>query len=185
MSGARSAVIKLSVPGRVWGPAGDHTLCAMVHDLRVCARYARTQHGQLPAVTRGNAIPLLTGGQVVAGPIVSARRLSARHCQPDTLSPITVMSCDITRDVREYLNLRLRRGCSSDRISVGSSGRSRGQSEVALGRAVLSPPRPPGAIRRGLACAVVARAGADRLREGVRIGWEFSIARWFERPNRR
>ena len=60
-------MIKLSVPGRVWGPAGDHTLCAMVHDLRVCARYARTQHGQLPAVTCENAIPRCTGGQVVAG----------------------------------------------------------------------------------------------------------------------
>ena len=40
----------------------------------------------------------------------------------------------------------------------------RGQSEVALGRAALSPQRPPGAILRGLACAFVARAGADRLR---------------------
>jgi hypothetical protein len=23
-----------------WGPAGDHTLCAMVNDLRVCERHA-------------------------------------------------------------------------------------------------------------------------------------------------
>ena len=54
-------------PRVAWGPAGDHTLCAMVHDLRVCARYARTQHGQLPAVTCGNTLPPFSGGQVVAG----------------------------------------------------------------------------------------------------------------------
>jgi hypothetical protein len=24
-----------------WGPVWDHTLCALLNDLRVCARYAR------------------------------------------------------------------------------------------------------------------------------------------------
>jgi Thiamine pyrophosphate enzyme, C-terminal TPP binding domain len=49
------------------GPVGDHTLCAMVNDLRVCERYARTSHEGRLRVAWGNVLPLLTGGQVVAG----------------------------------------------------------------------------------------------------------------------
>ena len=45
----------------------------MVHDLRVCARYARTQHGQLPAVTCGNVAAIFWGS--------SGRRF--KSCQPD------------------------------------------------------------------------------------------------------
>jgi len=39
----------------------------MVNDLRVCARYARARIGRLLSATWGNALPLFTGGQVVAG----------------------------------------------------------------------------------------------------------------------
>ena len=38
-----------------WGPAGDHTLCAMVNDLRVCEPLARRSPCHTPAVTWGNA----------------------------------------------------------------------------------------------------------------------------------
>ena len=54
-------------PRRVLGPPWDHTLCVMVNDLRVCARHARSQIGYALAMTCGNALPLFTGGQVVAG----------------------------------------------------------------------------------------------------------------------
>ena len=53
-------------PRRVLGPPWDHTLCVMVNDLRVCARHARSQIGYALAMTCGNALPLFTGGQVVA-----------------------------------------------------------------------------------------------------------------------
>jgi hypothetical protein len=61
-----------STPGVIgrclWlGPVWDHTLCAMVNDLPVCARYARARIGRLLSATCGNALPLFTGGQVVAG----------------------------------------------------------------------------------------------------------------------
>jgi hypothetical protein len=39
---------------RVRGPFGDHTLCAMMNDLRVCARLARSEaaaHSRRPAKT--------------------------------------------------------------------------------------------------------------------------------------
>src|SRR5258705_13914246 len=49
-----------------WGPAGDHTLCAMVNDLRVCEPLARRSPCHTPAVTWGNVLPRFTGGQVVA-----------------------------------------------------------------------------------------------------------------------
>ncbi|WP_201407728.1 hypothetical protein [Mycobacterium intracellulare] len=39
----------------------------MVNDLRVCARHARSQIGYALAMTCGNALPLFTWGQVVAG----------------------------------------------------------------------------------------------------------------------
>src|SRR5258705_9935011 len=44
-----------------WGPAGDHTLCAMVNDLRVCEPLARRSPCHTPAVTWGNALPRFTG----------------------------------------------------------------------------------------------------------------------------
>lgn len=49
----------------VLGPIGDHTLCALVNDLRVCARYAPPLLGPLIACDLENVSPLLTGGQVV------------------------------------------------------------------------------------------------------------------------
>jgi hypothetical protein len=50
-----------------WGPAGDQTLCAMVNDPRVCEPLARRSPCHKPAVSWGNVLPLLPGGQVVAG----------------------------------------------------------------------------------------------------------------------
>ncbi len=52
---------------RVRGPFGDRTICTVMNDLRVCARVARPQTGRTIAVTSGNVLPLLPGGQVVAG----------------------------------------------------------------------------------------------------------------------
>ena len=46
------------------GPLWDHTSCAIVNDLGFCARYARKRRGLRLAVTCGNVLPLLTGGQV-------------------------------------------------------------------------------------------------------------------------
>jgi hypothetical protein len=50
-----------------WGPVGDQTLCAMVNDLLVRARRARPYPGRSLALTCGNGLALLPGGQVVAG----------------------------------------------------------------------------------------------------------------------
>jgi hypothetical protein len=44
----------------------------MVNDLCVCARLARPQTGDTPAVTSGNVLQLFTGGQV-AQPADQAR----------------------------------------------------------------------------------------------------------------
>src|ERR1700682_1711385 len=46
--------------------AGDHTLCAIVNDLRVCEPLARRSPCHTPAVTWGNVLPRFTGGEVVA-----------------------------------------------------------------------------------------------------------------------
>ena len=52
---------------RVWGPLWDHTLCAIVNDLRAYERtYTATERPQL-RVTWQNVLPQFTGGQVVAG----------------------------------------------------------------------------------------------------------------------
>ena len=53
--------------GCLRGPFGDHTLCAMMNDLRICARLAWPQTGHTLPVTSGNVLPRFTGGQVVAG----------------------------------------------------------------------------------------------------------------------
>jgi hypothetical protein len=59
-------------PNRVWtrigwGPVWDHTSCAMVHDLCVCARHACPCRARSLPLACGNVLPLFTGGQVVAG----------------------------------------------------------------------------------------------------------------------
>lgn len=46
------------------GPVGDHTLCALVNDLRMCERRAWTHSGRTLTVTCRNVLPLSTG-QVV------------------------------------------------------------------------------------------------------------------------
>ncbi len=57
---------------------GDHTLCAVMNDPRVCARIAWPQTGHTLAVTSGNVLPPFTGGQVVAGSNpVSPTRITA------------------------------------------------------------------------------------------------------------
>ena len=63
----RPAVSQVSTRNQVWGPVGDHTSCAMVNDLRVCARHARAAQARRLRATWGNVLPLFTGGQVVAG----------------------------------------------------------------------------------------------------------------------
>jgi hypothetical protein len=45
-----------------WGPLWDHTLCAMVSDLRVCERLARARSNRVSYLTCGNASPLFTWG---------------------------------------------------------------------------------------------------------------------------
>jgi hypothetical protein len=57
---------------RVW----DHTLCAMVNDLRVRARLARPLCGKTLAMNRENVLPLFPGGQVVAGGHMSKHPLA-------------------------------------------------------------------------------------------------------------
>jgi len=50
-----------------WGPFWDHTLCAVPNDLRVYERHTRRPPARRLPTTCRNALPLLTGGQVVAG----------------------------------------------------------------------------------------------------------------------
>jgi hypothetical protein len=52
---------------------GDHTLCAVMNDPRVCARIARPQIGHTLAVTSGNVLPLLLGVKWSQVQIPSAR----------------------------------------------------------------------------------------------------------------
>jgi hypothetical protein len=71
-------------PPLTWGPSWDHTLYAVMNDMRACARLARPQTGHTLAVTSGNALPLLTGGQVVQRlprplPNIGASGINA-HC---------------------------------------------------------------------------------------------------------
>jgi hypothetical protein len=77
-----------------WGPFWDHTLCAMLNDLRVCELPARPHYGHLLVVTCGNALPQLTGGQVVAGSnpvsptkILPGQRRFRRDSGPPRLLP--------------------------------------------------------------------------------------------------
>jgi hypothetical protein len=44
-----------------WGPRWDHTLCALVNDLRVGARHARPPVGHILPATCGNALPPFSG----------------------------------------------------------------------------------------------------------------------------
>jgi hypothetical protein len=60
----RRACFNSCLEPRVRGPFGDRTLCTVMNDLPVCARLARPQTGHTIAVTSGNVLPLLTGGQV-------------------------------------------------------------------------------------------------------------------------
>jgi hypothetical protein len=48
-----------------WGPVGDHTLCAVVNELRVCERLARSHLRRTLVVNRGNVLRRFTGGQAV------------------------------------------------------------------------------------------------------------------------
>ena len=57
-----------------WGPRWDHTLCALVNDLRVGARHGRPPVGHILPATCGDALPPFSGGQVVAGSNCRARR---------------------------------------------------------------------------------------------------------------
>jgi hypothetical protein len=66
-----------------WVPFWDHTLRTLVNDLRVCERLARPTQAHTLAVACGNLLPLLTGGQVVAG--------------SNSVSPTIVMSRDIAK----------------------------------------------------------------------------------------
>jgi hypothetical protein len=76
-----------------WGPFGDHTLYAMVNDLRVCARLARPHFGHTRPATRGYGLARFTGGQVVAG----SNPASPTFVSPTMLAlgPTHVMSQDI------------------------------------------------------------------------------------------
>jgi hypothetical protein len=49
------------------GPIRDHTLCTMLNDLRVPERHVSRIDREEPPATLENALPLLPGGQVVAG----------------------------------------------------------------------------------------------------------------------
>jgi hypothetical protein len=79
-----------------WGPFGDHTLYAMVNDLRVCARLARPHFGHTRPATRGYGLARFTGGQVVAGSNPASPTLSARLCQPDYVG-VRPDPCDVSR----------------------------------------------------------------------------------------
>jgi hypothetical protein len=48
------------------GPIWDHTLCAMVNDLHI-ERLTLPNRGHPTSLTWGNALPLRSGGQVIAG----------------------------------------------------------------------------------------------------------------------
>ena len=54
----------MSLRPLTWGPYWDHTLCAMVNDLRVCVRLARRKL-PLHSADQRNAVSPFTGGQVV------------------------------------------------------------------------------------------------------------------------
>jgi hypothetical protein len=57
-----------------WGPFWDHTLCAMVNDLRVCARLVWPQTDRALVVTCGNACRYFLGVKWSQVQILSARR---------------------------------------------------------------------------------------------------------------
>jgi hypothetical protein len=59
-----------------WGPFGDHTLYAMVNDLRVCARLARPHFGSYTARDQGIRVSAIYWGS-------SGRRF--KSCQPDQM----------------------------------------------------------------------------------------------------
>jgi hypothetical protein len=56
-----------SLRALTWGSFGDHTLCAIVNDLRVYAHLTRPQTERTLAVTGGNVLPQFTVGQLVEG----------------------------------------------------------------------------------------------------------------------
>jgi|GEM_PF-5937900 hypothetical protein len=75
-----------STPGAIgrglWlGPVWDHTLCAMVNDLRVCARHARARTDTPTVRDLGKWVTAIYWGS-------SGRRF--KSCQPDHVSPTTV-----------------------------------------------------------------------------------------------
>ncbi len=56
------------IPPDHWvGPRWDHTLCTIMNDLRAQERHASRNKRRKTPVTWENALPLLPGGQVVAG----------------------------------------------------------------------------------------------------------------------
>ena len=65
--GARCATRSVSLGPPDWGPFGDRTVRAMVNDVRVRVPRARTHNGLPLEMTCRNGLPLLPGGQVVAG----------------------------------------------------------------------------------------------------------------------
>jgi hypothetical protein len=60
-----------------WGPVGDHTVCALVNDVRVCAHHAQAHNGVPSAVTWQNALPLLSGSSGRSFKAVSPTNSSA------------------------------------------------------------------------------------------------------------
>jgi len=70
-----------SVAALCLGPVWDHTLCAMVNDLRVCARYARARTDTPTVRDLGKWVTAIYWGS-------SGRRF--KSCQPDHVSPTTV-----------------------------------------------------------------------------------------------
>jgi hypothetical protein len=70
----------------LWRPVWDHTLCAIVNDLRVYARHTRSSQARTVPTTCGNALPLFTGGQVVAG----SHTVSKTPVSPTPVNPTQV-----------------------------------------------------------------------------------------------
>ena len=64
---ARSSISELPPASRFWGPFWDHTSYATVNDPRFCERHAPARQRHKSSATWENALPLLPGGQVVAG----------------------------------------------------------------------------------------------------------------------
>jgi hypothetical protein len=83
-----------SVAALCLGPVWDHTLCAMVNDLRVCARYARARTDTPTVRDLGKWVTAIYWGS-------SGRRF--KSCQPDlSARPVSARPVKMGSELRLF-----------------------------------------------------------------------------------